>query len=361
MAAGRGCLKTLPPPIVVEDKIATRACDAGKKQWGRLGMTPAVVAAMWADYLRLKSCAKVAKIWGRTRQSVFEVFQTRGLPMTKKRPQVPVTYQGRKFTPHASGYLRETSGAREFMHLVMWRTERGPIPPGHEVMFLNADRGDCRIENLDCVTAAECRRRRRHENAATLARKEALVQGIERWLRMQARRLAMAFKVMEDDLYSEGRRRARQCANGWRPDGGAKFLTFAGRDISRYMRLEAQKLSRQVYVPAAKFFDTSISCQSLDAPVSEDDETTRGELFAVDGGNVTDEADATDRARMLQEVLAKLPERERAVLEARFFASETLEDIGGRMGVSRERVRQIEFAALKRIRKFSGLVERMVA
>ena len=56
----------------------------------------------------------------------------------------------------------------------------------------------------------------------------------------------------------------------------------------------------------------------------------------------------------LRDLLAALPEVERAIVTDRFGLGEgapmTLEAIGRRMGVTRERVRQIEAAALRKLR-----------
>jgi RNA polymerase sigma factor (sigma-70 family) len=62
--------------------------------------------------------------------------------------------------------------------------------------------------------------------------------------------------------------------------------------------------------------------------------------------------------------IATLDEREREILAARFAPDEsepvTLEQIGRRMGISRERVRQIERRALERLRE-RGEVQRLAA
>jgi RNA polymerase sigma factor (sigma-70 family) len=59
------------------------------------------------------------------------------------------------------------------------------------------------------------------------------------------------------------------------------------------------------------------------------------------------------RKAVLESMLESLPERDRRVLELRFGLRgeepHTLEHIGRRLGISRERVRQIEMAALQRL------------
>ena len=55
--------------------------------------------------------------------------------------------------------------------------------------------------------------------------------------------------------------------------------------------------------------------------------------------------------------LQMLNEKERYVIESRMMAEPTLtlQDIGNKLGVSRERVRQIEEQALKKLRQLKGL------
>jgi RNA polymerase primary sigma factor len=89
---------------------------------------------------------------------------------------------------------------------------------------------------------------------------------------------------------------------------------------------------------------------SLNQPVGSDGDGEFGELFAdptaVDP--VEEAADAV-RRQAVRRALADLPERERRVLELRFgFEGESasLEEIGRKLGMSRERVRQVEQRAL---------------
>jgi RNA polymerase primary sigma factor len=93
---------------------------------------------------------------------------------------------------------------------------------------------------------------------------------------------------------------------------------------------------------------------SLDRPVGEDGDTSLGELIADDGDEApTAELEVSLREDLLGRALAELPEREREVLEARYglgdHEPETLQQVGRRIGVTRERVRQIERQALDRL------------
>jgi RNA polymerase primary sigma factor len=104
---------------------------------------------------------------------------------------------------------------------------------------------------------------------------------------------------------------------------------------------------------------------SLETPVGEDGETSVGDL--VPDAEATDleaAAERSDLARRLDVALGEaLTERERAVLRLRFGLgggeAQALGDIGQELGISRERVRQIEAEALRKLRR-SDLRARLV-
>jgi RNA polymerase sigma factor (sigma-70 family) len=103
---------------------------------------------------------------------------------------------------------------------------------------------------------------------------------------------------------------------------------------------------------------------SLDAPVGAEGDGTLGTLVADLGAldPATVAADDDTRRAVLAAV-ARLEAREREVLELRFglHGGEpcTLEEIGQRFGVTRERIRQIELRGLRKLahRRLDGLLE----
>ena len=92
---------------------------------------------------------------------------------------------------------------------------------------------------------------------------------------------------------------------------------------------------------------------STDAPIGSDGDTSFGELFAAVGPTTEDEVDATIRGDAVRRAVAKLPERQRDVILLRFGlvgdGPNSLEQIGKQLGITRERVRQIEADALRRL------------
>jgi RNA polymerase primary sigma factor len=96
------------------------------------------------------------------------------------------------------------------------------------------------------------------------------------------------------------------------------------------------------------------SVASTDQPLGDDGDSTLGDLVAREDPTTEEEAAVTLRREAVQRALADLPDRERAVIELRFGLGDrgepaSLEQIGKTLGLTRERVRQIEAAAMRRL------------
>jgi RNA polymerase primary sigma factor len=91
---------------------------------------------------------------------------------------------------------------------------------------------------------------------------------------------------------------------------------------------------------------------SLETPVSEDGANRLCDFIADDQIRRPEEtAIAAALRQELHEALACLPKRERQILELRYLSDKhTLEAIGGALGLTRERVRQIAADALRTLR-----------
>jgi RNA polymerase primary sigma factor len=92
---------------------------------------------------------------------------------------------------------------------------------------------------------------------------------------------------------------------------------------------------------------------SLDQPVGEQEDAVFGDFVAGDGPLPEEEVEVSLRSQALAQALSALPEREREVLVLRYGLKDaepkTLEEIGRRLGLTRERVRQIELESLRRL------------
>jgi RNA polymerase primary sigma factor len=92
---------------------------------------------------------------------------------------------------------------------------------------------------------------------------------------------------------------------------------------------------------------------SLDQPVGEQEDAVFGDFVAGDDPLPEEEVEVSLRSQALSQALAVLHERERQVLVLRYGLDDaepkTLEEIGRRLGLTRERVRQIELESLRRL------------
>lgn len=92
---------------------------------------------------------------------------------------------------------------------------------------------------------------------------------------------------------------------------------------------------------------------SLDQPIGEEEDAVFGDLVAGSDPLPEDQAEERLRNEALDRALEALPTRDRKVLELRYGLHNeephTLEQIGKRLGMTRERVRQIEVDSLKRL------------
>lgn len=95
---------------------------------------------------------------------------------------------------------------------------------------------------------------------------------------------------------------------------------------------------------------------SLNATLSHDSTTNRQDLLVDDSENIesmlSEQQDLDIKRRLLREAMAHLKDRERVIVQERFLTDTptTLEDLGVRFGISRERVRQIETKAFDKLK-----------
>lgn len=101
---------------------------------------------------------------------------------------------------------------------------------------------------------------------------------------------------------------------------------------------------------------------SLDSPVGAESSTQLGELVSGENAVVPDrELSDKNISGILRLLIGELPDRETRILTRRFGLDgeevQTLEDIGHRFGITRERIRQLQNAALAKLRKMLDQLE----
>jgi RNA polymerase primary sigma factor len=99
--------------------------------------------------------------------------------------------------------------------------------------------------------------------------------------------------------------------------------------------------------------DAARTVTSLDRPVGEEGDTALGDLLEGGAPPVDQEVEVSLSEQLLRRTIEELPETERDVITLRFGLTgddpQPLRETGRRLGLSAERVRQIESRALKRL------------
>ena len=119
-----------------------------------------------------------------------------------------------------------------------------------------------------------------------------------------------------------------------------------------------EEIAKELNLPVEKIIEanrTAADTLSLDTPVGDEEDTSIGSF--VEDERTPGPADATSNAMLaeaLKEILDTLTEREADVLKMRFGMHDgrthTLEEVGQIFGVTRERIRQIENKAIRKLR-----------
>jgi RNA polymerase primary sigma factor len=131
-----------------------------------------------------------------------------------------------------------------------------------------------------------------------------------------------------------------------------KLLQEKGRDAT------TEELAAAMGIPVEKvreILKISLEPVSLETPIGEEDETALADFIPDDGALAPADAASQELLReQVDSVLDSLSDREREVLRLRFGLvdgrNRTLEEVGKEFNVTRERIRQIEAKALRKLR-----------
>lgn len=152
------------------------------------------------------------------------------------------------------------------------------------------------------------------------------------------------------DLVNEGNLGLIRAARRFDERRGVRFISYAVFWV-RQAILQALAEGAEVQAPE----DERVRCVSLDSPIWESRETNLGDVVAdetADGPEALIEAH--DLRDALDSSLTRLPEREERILRLYFGLDDgeprTLDEIGRRLRISRERARQLKDRALSRLR-----------
>ncbi len=285
-----------------------------------------------------------------------------------------------------------------------------PTPPRRPSR--SADRGIARADPMSAYMAEVQRHpllpREEEERLARLYRSSG---DLDAAARLVSANLRLVVKLAHEyhrnplsllDLVQEGNIGLMQAVKKFDPERGVKLSTYAAWWIRAYilryimdnwklvklgtteaqrklffkLRQEQERLLKQGYEATPKLLAERLNVTeqdvvemdqrlgpdevSIDAPVGEDNDTTRGErILPASGFPAADERLANEELkRLFRDKLdafgMTLEGKEKYIFEKRLTADEpmTLQDIGTHFGFSRERARQIEAALVNRMREF---------
>jgi RNA polymerase primary sigma factor len=167
-----------------------------------------------------------------------------------------------------------------------------------------------------------------------------------------------------EDLIAEGCLGLLRAIHGYRADSGTRFMTYASYWVRKRILLAVVDQAHPIHVPryARQRGFATPRLVRFDGPAGADGGPGPAGRLRHPDPLPADAVIAAQQLRALRRHLLRLGLRERAVLVWRYGLGgepqRTLHEIGFRLGISRERVRQIEVEALSRLRTAIGIRRR---
>lgn len=204
------------------------------------------------------------------------------------------------------------------------------------------------ITKADYLTREEERRLARLASAGDQAARERLWRSQARYAAQLAHRFAANFGVESDEAVAEAWCHLLHLVDRFDPQKNCRLSTLVGSAIGRHL-LRWRNGCRLVALPSnatnwvAKYADKIAAAQRPAAPIDELD-------WSEDRPTPAHIAEQEEELDRLGAAIERLDPRERQVVQRR-MKGDRLYEIGADLGVSKERVRQIEKQAHSRLRK----------
>jgi len=110
---------------------------------------------MYILYEEGYSLAQVGKIFGITRQSVYNRFKTKKLKLRAKQLKPYILVDDFKFTINRDGYYECTTVDRLMLHNYNWEKVNGKIQKGYELHHIDLNKINNEVSNLQLLTPSE--------------------------------------------------------------------------------------------------------------------------------------------------------------------------------------------------------------
>ena len=117
--------------------------------------------------------------------------------------------------------------------------------------------------------------------------------------------------------------------------------------IAKNVKLKSNNMYQYTY----RLINSNIKKYNKDLETENDKITKLNEDIYCSEDLIFDQIYKTELMAQIYNLLNTLTERERKVIKYRFYEPSTLAEIGKRFGLSRDRIRQIEAEALRKLRK----------
>lgn len=148
--------------------------------------------------------------------------------------------------------------------------------------------------------------------------------------------------VDESDLQQEGAIGFLKGIRNWDPSKGAALRTYAAFWAETEIR-------RAIGTTQAGRLSPDPRHESLDAPLGDDGDGSMHDLVADPADSPEDIAIRNERVQMVLDATASLSAKNAGILRASIIEDVSNEVIGKRLGVSRERIRQMMSTSIERV------------
>jgi RNA polymerase sigma factor (sigma-70 family) len=312
---------------------------------GRRGLPREVVELMYADYLRLRSVSKTAKLWNRSRQGVWELLSTAGFRLNSLRKHEAIEHGGLSYRRSGKGgFYRCTTSHRRLLHHIVWEEVHGPLPAAAEIIFKDGDRENVAIDNLRCQARTVASRARGPRNQFTKKRVAARLMECESLVRSIAyKRFGWLPADGVADLINVGCAAvAESLAGSGNRDGDdlPKRLYWVARNA---MTRASETAQQNIRVPSwAK--GGGPREVSLSAPIGNEEITLEDVL-------ASEPAKRDERIEALLRALDRLPARNRELLQRRIIDGAGIRQLAAEYGLAQGKLRQRLSSAIARLRQ----------